>query len=355
MKVCFFGSYDRSDYNNLLLKLVKLQGHDVYECRSEIKGVWSFFRSYLNLMKYHKHTKYDVMIIPWRGIMTMPLAKLLSRAPIISCPFISVYQTLVEDRKLIKKNSIKDKIIFLIEKISLQIPNLIILDTNANISFFTKNFRVSNNKFRRLLLSVDESIFKPLPIKKNGKFSVLFIGTFIPLHGIDVIIESAKLLSNHNDIQFILVGEGQTRPQIVKMIKKYNLKNVTLHNKVPLSELVNYLSCSDICLGIFDSGKKARTVIPHKILIALGSQKPIITADTSVLEEAGLYHKENIFLIEPKNPQKLADAILTLKEDPNLSEKIAKMGYLTFCKNLSMEVISTKLTEYLNEIKRTSK
>lgn len=44
----------------------------------------------------------------------------------------------------------------------------------------------------------------------------MFIGKFIPLHGIEKIIETAGILKSETDIIFTLVGLGQLRSEIEK-------------------------------------------------------------------------------------------------------------------------------------------
>ena len=106
MKICVFGSYVNSDFNNLLIKILKKKNVEVIEAQEPVRGVGSFFSSVFKLIRLHSGLEYDFMVIPWRGIITLPLAKLLSKKPIIYFPFLSIYQTLIEDRRIIKKNSI---------------------------------------------------------------------------------------------------------------------------------------------------------------------------------------------------------------------------------------------------------
>lgn len=351
MKVCFFGSYSDSDFNLLLKQILKNQGVEVIECRAEIKGISSFVKSYFKLLFKHRKVIYDIMIIPWRAVITLPLAKIITRKPIVYFPFVSIFQTLVEDRKSIKERSLTAKFLHFVDKTACKISNMVILDTNKNIDYFCEEFNLNKNKFRRLLITSDETIFRPLPIKqRNEIFNVSFIGTYIPLHGINVIVEAAKILSNKKDIVFTLVGNGQTRPQIEKMVKVHRLKNVKFVDMVKLEMLPKFLEEADLCLGIFSGSKKAKSVIPFKVLFTLGSQKPLITADTPSMREAGLENMKNCILVKPECSLELSKAILSLKENPKLLELIAKEGYENYKRKLSMEKAGKTLLKYLDEV-----
>jgi len=106
MKVCFFGSYVKDAYTPVLKKILELQGVEVIECHEKISGVSSFILGYFRLIFKHRKLDYDVMIIPWRGIIALPLAKILCKKPIVYNSAISVFDTLVLDRKTIKPNSL---------------------------------------------------------------------------------------------------------------------------------------------------------------------------------------------------------------------------------------------------------
>ena len=224
MKVCFFGSYTNNDFNRLLKKILQKQGIDIIECQEEIHGIGTFFKAYFKLFFRHYRLDYDLMIIPWRGIITFPLVKIIAKKPVVYFPFISIYQTLVDDRKIVKKKSLKAKLIHFIDKTACMWSDLIILESNEHINYFCQEYKLKKKSFRKLPFSVDESIFYSLPLKKQDKtFHVLFIGSYIPLHGIETIIEAANFLKNHSDINFILVGEGQTKPKIEQMVSKLKL------------------------------------------------------------------------------------------------------------------------------------
>lgn len=49
--------------------------------------------------------------------------------------------------------------------------------------------------------------------------SILFVGTFIPLHGISVIIEAMKLLRDYEDLKFKFIGDGSEAYKLEAAIK----------------------------------------------------------------------------------------------------------------------------------------
>ena len=121
---------------------------------------------------------------------------------------------------------------------------------------------------------------------KDSRFEVLFYGTYIPLQGIDFIIDAAaQLQESHPAIHFTLIGSGQTRKRIERKIKKMNVTNVTLMDPVPYEHLPDCIRAADLCLGIFGTSNKAQRVIPHKVYDAVACGIPVLTGNTPGIRE----------------------------------------------------------------------
>jgi len=307
-KVCLFGSYVKNtngipsgNGGDLIEKLLKKQNIDVIICHYDVNSILTFLKGYVKLFFKHRKIKYDIIIIPWKGILTLPLLKLIHRKPIVYFPAFSIYDTLVNDRKKIKEKSIQAKVIHYVDKMACKWSDLIILESTAEINYFVDEFNLPRGKFHQLPLSADESIFSPIPIKQPGNnFIVLFFGTFIPLHGVTTIVESAKNLQEFNKIQFVICGEGQTKLEVEKFVVKNNLKNIKFLGLVSKEELLKNIKISDVCLGIFGDTTKSEKVLTNKIFQILASQKPLITRESPATNEANLIHEKNCLLVPPR-------------------------------------------------------
>ena len=236
MKICFFGAYVKDSFGIpsgnggiLLKKILDKQKIELIECHESIEKISSFIQAYFKLLFKHRKLNYEIMFIPWRGILTFPLARIIHKNPIIYFPAFSIYDTLVNDRKKIKKDSFKAKFVHLVDKIACEWSDMVILESTEEIKYFVNEFDLPKQKFRQYTLSADESIFYPInEEKKLNRFIVFFFGSFIPLHGIDTIVKAAIILQKNDDIVFKICGDGQTKPEITKLINDYKLKNVEL-------------------------------------------------------------------------------------------------------------------------------
>jgi len=358
MKICFFGSYIKDSFGipsgnggTLLKKILETQKVELVECHESIESFISFIPAYFKLFFKHRKLDYDIMMIPWRGILTLPLAKIIHKKPIIYIPAFSIYDTLVNDRKIIKKNSLKAKFVHFVDKTACKWSDLIVLESTEEINYFVKEYGLQEEKFRQCPLAADESIFNPLSVKnQNTKFVVLYFGSFIPLHGVETIVNAALILKKYVDIEFRICGKGQTKDKIENIIEKNNLTNVKLLGLVPKEKLVENIKKSDVCLGIFGDTLKAQKVITNKAFQILASRKPLITRESPASLEANLTNKKNCMLVPPANPEKLSEAILFLKNDPFILQQIAEKGYQTYMKYLSMDAVGKKLVASAQEL-----
>jgi len=337
MRVCFFGSYENGSLPSRIKTLLENEGVEVIECQEDVKNIFQLILSYPKLLFKHRKLDYDVMIVPWRGIMTLPLARVIKKGPIMYFAYVSLYDSFVCDRQYFSENSIQAKFIRFCDKRACKLSDITILENFETINWFCKEYKLKKENFRKLIWGADDDKFKPLTIKKREKiFLVSFLGSFIPFHGVDTIVECAEILKNHDDIKFVIMGKGQTwKENYDKAIKK-GLKNIEFTGFIPFKKVLEHLNNSDVTLGVFGDYERRTNVVANKVLQMLLCQKPLITRDTPVMHEIGMKDEENCLLIPCNDPAALSDAILKLKNSQTLSENIGRNSY-TFAKQITEE------------------
>lgn len=332
----------------MIIKGLKKNDVDIVECQD--RSIPLPLR-YLRLVKKHAILDYDVMTIGVTyGQPVIPLAKIISRRPIVLDLFLGHYETEVVDTGSVVRSSFKAKSFYCLDKYAPRIANLILCDSNAHINYFCKEFGLKKEKFRRVFVGADDEIMYPRQTKRdNDNFSIVFYGTFLPLQGVLYIIKAAKLLEREKEIKFELFGSGRMFKEAKELCSKLKTDNVAFRGWVDYNELPDHLAKADVCLGIFGNTEKAMRIIPNKVYDALAMQKPLITMDSIAAKEI-LSHGENSFLVPGANPQALAEAILTLKADENLRRKIANNGYELFKEKLNPKAIGKEVKDILAEL-----
>ncbi len=354
MRLCFFGAYDPEYPRNTVIKRgLSLNGVDVSECWLPPK--YKFWLRYPLLASRYLSScvKGDIFFVPEFCQKDVPLAKilsLLSSKKIVFDPLAGRFETKIMDWKRKPQDSWQARLNFKIDSWAFRLSDLILADTKAHKDYFCQKYCLPSEKVEVLPVGFDDVLFKPSAVaEQENLFTVLFFGSFLPLHGVDCILEAANIISSKEpSIQFRLIGSGQTLFLAKNLASKFGSSNVLFEDWLPLSELPQRISSSDICLGIFGRTEKARRVVPHKIFQAMGMRKPVITVQTPAVEEF-FSHRENIFLIQESRSDLLAQAILELKREEDLRERIAERGYQLVSKEFSPEAIGRTLLRILEK------
>ena len=347
MTVLYFGTYN-SEYarNRVLIDGLRQNGVEVIECRDNSSGI----RKFINLFKKHRQLKnrYDLMVVGFLGQQIVPFARLITRKPIIFDAFLSLYDSNVFDRKTVKRSSVRAFYYWILDWLSMHLADVVLFDTKQHIKYASKEFGININKFRKIWIGAADSIFYPMPKPNSEKFLVVFHGSFIPLQGIEYILKAAKICEK-DGVNFLIIGDGQEKKKMLRLADELSLKNVEFAGFMSQEWIREKIALADVCLGIFGDTQKTQRVIPNKVYECLAMQKPVITADTPAIRE--LFDEEDMALVKVANPESLASAVLRLKNDSNLADRLAVAGYNKFKNNASPHVLGGRLKDIINEFK----
>ena len=340
MRVLLFGKYDASySRNRIILKALRSHGVAVMECCVSpagylwpVKLVFKFLRM---------RPEFDVLLVAFPGQEVVPVARLLTRKPILFDAFTSHYGGYILDRGVAGIHSLRARWYRFIDRLSCSLATRVLLDTDAHIAFFVREFAVPKGKFTRLFVGTDTDVFKSsLPTAHMG-FVVHFHGNFIPIQGVQTIIRAAALITEPA-IRFRIVGTGQTYRYVKDLAERLAVKNVEFLQPVSYQQLAERITDSDICLGVFGTTPKTQLVIPNKVYEALAVGRPVITADTSAIRE--LLSPDSAVLVPPGDERALADVIVRLFSEPELRARMAAMAEAVFRSRCSLEVLGKELT-----------
>lgn len=344
MNICFLGSYN-SEYprNRILIDGLQKNGSTVYECQS---AQGSILKRYPELFKKFWRIKNTVEIIyvAFVGHLDMPLAWLLARLTgkkVVFDMFYSMYDTYVFDRQSAKPGSLRAGIYFLIDKIAAMLADIVITDTKTHGNYFIRTFGLNPQKFRRVFVGGDETVFKPLKnpstklrIKKLKKITVEFHGMFTRLHGAEYYVQAAKLLENEKNLKFLLIGSTANYSLPIEMYRRLKPKTMKYYPKMEVAKLARVVASSDISVGHIGITEKAHSVITNKTFHALACGVATIAGDCSANREL-LTDRHNTVLVGMGDPKDLAKKIKLLITNKKLRRKIAQEGYQLFQNRLT--------------------
>ena len=163
-------------------------------------------------------------------------------------------------------------------------------------------------------------------------------------------MEAARRLRYDRNIHFDMIGNrGQTFDASLARVKELKLTNMSFYYDIPQAEHISIAQKADIFFGFLAKHPSIDRVIPNKVYQGLSLNKVVMTADAPVIRSV-FTHKENIYIVTPADVDALVAAILELKNNPELRQKIAQNGYGMFTKNFLPKVVGKKIIDYIKEI-----
>lgn len=280
----------------------------------------------------------DVIYIPYPCVFVLNmLPRRIRHSRIVADAFVSVFDTVVSDRKLLNPSHVVARFLQCIERRAYDRADLIVVDTNENASYLQATFGLAPHHVVAVPLSTNERDYtysEYIPV--NSTIRVLFIGTFVPLHGLATIVDAARELRDRNDIEFRLIGDGQDASKIERLVRESRARITWLRKWCTPDEIAAEIRQADICLGIFGKSEKAQRVCPLKIYAYASVGRPVITADTEFLRNMVHEGQEGPFaMVPPGDPSALAQKIAELAEEPRLRGRLARASRCFYDQSLS--------------------
>lgn len=348
-RICYFGSYNR-DYsrNAVLLRGLNQIDVEVIECNS-VKVHKLLRYLYLILTYYQRGLNSDIILVHASGHNYVPLAWLLAKVTkksLIFDPFVSMFDTYVNDRKQVKSDSLLAAWYYFLDKIACNLADKVLVDTIQHSDYFIKTFRLKKEKICVIPVGADDSVFHPNIVQvssQDGKMQILYVGNFIPLHGVPYIIQAAKLLENEN-FHFTLIGNGQTYAEACKLANDLNLQNIRFVGRVSRELYAQHLEQADIVLGIFGESDKTTRVIPCKVYDAIAMGKVVITSNTAAIQSV-FVNQKNICTCKPMDSASLAEQLQILGENAHLRLEIGRNAKTIFDQHFSPVKVAKRLLE----------
>lgn len=166
--------------------------------------------------------------------------------------------------------------------------------------------------------SEQDNVFLKKYPKKPGEFRVVYAGNLGKMQNVELILETAALMKDDQDVSFYIVGGGVNEEQLKTFAKEKELNNVTFVGMQPPEEVADLYAAADVNVIPLQKGL-IYAALPSKTADCLIAGKPIITCvdnGTAVEKIIRPYGIVNTGADE----KRLKTAILNAKEKAGLCE-----------------------------------
>jgi glycosyltransferase involved in cell wall biosynthesis len=380
VRVLYFGTYSVGPgypRNTVLVESLRATGARVVECRAPLfrgtadkvravataggaaRAAARAARAWAALApRFFRAGPRDAVIVGSTGHLDVFFARALSiawRRPIVLDAFVSLHDTVVGDRGLLRAGSPAARALFALERGAMRCADLVLADTEANADFLAETFDYP--RARVLAVPVGSLVTAPVRVRATvgegggGRrpFTALFVGSYVPLQGVPYILDAAALAP---DVRFRIVGDGQVAAELEREARARGMTNVAFTRRfLSREELEPLYEEADAVLGIFGTTPKASRVIPCKVYDGLAAGLPVVTGDSPAAREL-LTDGVDALLVDRGDPRALAAALRRLRADPALDERLRASARRLARARFSREAIGLRLRGALERLVR---
>lgn len=193
----------------------------------------------------------------------------------------------------------------------------------------------------------DDNIWQDADLK--GRFIVTYAGTHGACQGLEVVLDAATTLATYDDIRFLFVGDGAEKDRLIQLRNERRLNNVIFLDIQQKERMPRVWAMSNVCLVSLKKLDLFRAALPTKMFEGMACARPILLAVDGEARELVKRAKAGI-CVEPGNSQQIAEAVMTLYNNPQLCANLGKNGGDFVTRYFSREILTDRLEKLLREI-----
>ncbi|HEV8686789.1 MAG TPA: glycosyltransferase family 4 protein [Gaiellaceae bacterium] len=301
--------------------------------RAGLRAALRLARAELRLLGARPMGRYDAVLVGYPGHADLWAARRAAHgAPVVFNPLVSLSDTFVADRRRFRPGSPAARALRALDRRALRAADLVVADTRAHADFLAE--LAGLDRVEVAFVGAEERLFSPGTTDRGAH--ALFVGKLIPLHGVETILEAARLAP---EVPVRIVGSGQ-----LERLLAGRPTNVEWVPWLEYERLPDEYRSAGFALGVFGRTEKAARVIPNKAFQALACATPLITADTPAAREL-LVDGTSALLVPAANAEALAAAMVRLAGDERLRTSLAEGGLAAYRAQASEEVLGRRWRE----------
>lgn len=200
-------------------------------------------------------------------------------------------------------------------------------------------------------VSWKENRFAKLYDLSEDKFYVQYAGTMGTNFNPDVILEVAKKLKDHTDIEFQMIGNGVRREKFERDAQSEGLDNIKFYPLQPQDMVSDVYSACSVCFIPLKQGVIGNSV-PSKAALLMACRRVIVNSVDEGCDYGEMFEREKIgFSAGTKDADKIADDIVKLYRNPEMLTEYADRARIFGKENYSRSVNTKKYLDLFYNLK----
>ncbi len=160
---------------------------------------------------------------------------------------------------------------------------------------------------------------------QNKSDAVVYVGSLTLDRGVEEMVRAAGLVQEKIPVSLLLAGDfaGRSDEEYIKSLPEFSFVDYRGHTS--RDETSHLLAQAKAGLILCYPQRNYRDAYPTKLFEYMSAGIPVVASDfplwKRIIESAGCG-----LTVDPKNPEKIAEAVITLLDNPRESEEMGKKG-----------------------------
>jgi glycosyltransferase involved in cell wall biosynthesis len=197
----------------------------------------------------------------------------------------------------------------------------------------------------------------PAPFNHTGglhsKKYAIYTGNIGEVNNAVWMLEAAKVLKERgrDDIQLLLIGDGQQKEWIKIEVERCQLKNLLVWDLMPKHELVTLVQNAMVSLVPLKGTPVLDTSSPNKFFESLAAGVPVIQNTNGWMRDFLEEYRVG-FTIDPNNPLALAECLIQLSGTPELLVEMGNTGQKIAREQFDKRILADRMLTAVKKVLR---
>ena len=183
----------------------------------------------------------------------------------------------------------------------------------------------------------------------DSRFAVVYTGTLGRVHRFDLMVEAAKQLRGDPQIQFLFIGDGIKKSQLLRAKSDFSLHNLHIFDAVDSDTVREILAYAAVGFEGFEDIPYIERAHAVKVFEYMAMELPVLFAGKG--ETAELIQDAHAGIVCPYDDLRaFLNAIVTLRDNPQLRKQLGQNGRRFVCESFDREDLSDRLVRNIESV-----
>ncbi len=186
------------------------------------------------------------------------------------------------------------------------------------------------------------------------RFVAMFAGSLTMSAGVELYIETAKRLTENENITIVLVGDGSRREWLEEQVRENGLKNILVIYPLLPDDVPEVQAAADV-LMLSLAGTTSQNAAPSKQVAYMLSGRPVIGSVSADSPPADVIERsQGGFVVQPDDPDALAARLVECSRNREILDEMGRKAKAYAKMHFSREATLPKLVRLLESVEQGS-